>query len=340
LHEGDRILSENGIDLPSDWFIVPETKQALRVLKSVLCYFQAVGRFCLGRNQVTMSDMLSGSTNLYYSLFDLGITCLDLVPQYTFQLHQEFVYPKGTNWEHIKHSRLTPLKHYAAIKKLGTFAGDYPYLSQIRANLERWIELRELFSYGPWIEAISISAPSPDVPIPNFPTQPIFLRGDLQVDPKKPRPFLPLHKEIDVLVPTVDELLDGFPTFLLSLVNEKKVYPRIIVKSMVLYALIQGPFYLAPHIPPDVFEATKSRMLSFLAALGEDYSRKIADAVTRQWNSPDYVKALESGSKIQVDLKLERKAAPTRVCMVCGTTFSAELGQCPSCKRIEWKWET
>jgi hypothetical protein len=306
LREGDRILSENGIDLPSDWFIVPETKQALRVLKSVLCYFQAVGRFCLGRNQVAMSDILSGSTNVYYALFDLGIACLDLVPQYTFQLHQEFVYPKGTNWEHIRRARLTPLKHYAAMKKLEKFAGDYPFLSRIRSNLQRWIELRELFSYGPWIKAISISAPSPDMPIPNFPTQPIFLRGDLETDLKKPQPFLPLHEEIGVLVPTVNELLDGFPRFLLSLVNEK-VYPRIIVKSMVLYALIQGPFYLAPHTPPDVFEATKSRMLSFLTALGEDYFREMAGAVTRQWNSPDYVKALESGSRLQADMKLERK---------------------------------
>jgi len=340
LPEGDRILSENQVDLPSDWFVVPQTKQALRVLKPALCYFQAVGRFCLGKSQVAMSDILSGSTNVYYALFDLGIACLDLVPEYTFQLHREFVYPKGANWERIKHARLTPLKHYPAIKMLGKLAGDYPYLSKIRANLERWVELRELFSYGPWIEVISINAPSPDMPFPNFPTKPIFLKGDLETDPNSPRPFLPLHKEIDLLVPTVDELLGEFPTFLLSLVNEKKAYTRIIVKSMVIYSLIQGPFYLAPHVPPRVLEEVKSRMLSFLAALGEDYFREIADAVTRQWNNRDYVKALESGSRLQADLKVEKRASSARVCTFCGSTFSAEVGQCPNCRGLQWKWET
>lgn len=340
MHDRDRLLSENGIDLPNDWFVVPETKQALRVFKSVLCYFQAAGRFCLGRNQALSSDIISGSTNVYYALFDLGIACLDLMPQYSFRLHEEFVFPKATNWAHIKRSRLTPLRHNEAIKELRKFAEEHPYLLSIGANLERWMGLRELFSYGPWIQVILIGAPSDDIPIPNLPSQPIFLTGDLETDRAKPRPFLPLHKEIDLLVPTVDELLGGFPTFLLSLINEKRAYTRIIVKAMVLYALVQGPFYLAPHVPPAVLEETKSRMRSFLAALGEDYFREVENAVTRQWNSPDYMKALESGSRLQADLKLERKPSSTRVCMFCGSTFSAELRQCPKCRGIEWKWET
>jgi len=337
LHE-DRILSENGINLPSDWFVTSETKQALRVFKSVLCFFQSAGRFCLGRNQIVALDMLSGAINVYYGLFDLGIACLDLVPQYKFGLHQEFVFPEASNWDHIRRSRLTPLRHNETIKELGRLAKNYPYLSRIRSNLERWIGLRELFSYGPWVQVISIGASSDDMPIPSFPSQPIFLEGDLKTERTKPQPVLPLHNEIELLVPTVDKLLDGFPSFVLSLINEKRVYTRIIVKAMVLYALIQAPFFLAPHIPLSVFEETKSRMRRFLAALGGDYFREIGSALDRQWGKPDYVKALESGSRLQADLKLERKTPHSRVCMSCGSVFPAELGQCPNCKGIEWKW--
>jgi hypothetical protein len=301
----------------------------LRLFKSTCCYAQSVARFLLGKNQIAAADLLSGSVNVYYALFDIGIAGLDLVPEYRFILHKEFAFPRGENWNHIRRARLTCLTHQDTIAELrnvirlreqstiplypetGIQMTDlgYRFLVDIVENLERWRELRELFSYGPWIRITSINQPTNDNPISRFVSNPAFFESEAKADEnEEPHPFFPLQEELKILVPTVGSLIDRYSSFLAGFVGDGKMYDWYTAATHMTDALIQSPAYFWPYIPESISKEAMQKLTELPDALGERF-RPITELLGKQFLDVNYLGQLRTGSKIKSAVTLMRGQA-------------------------------
>jgi len=323
-------------ELPSEWHVTSQTYDLLRVFKSTLCYVGAIGRFCLGSEELgsedtIWSDRFSGAVNVYYSLFHLGMACLYLMPEYPFKLSQEFMFPDRKNLDPpISLRRLSRYTHTKVMKELLNFRGRNSYLFDIGSSLENWIEIRELFSYGPWALLQSIAVPTSDKQIQSLHSAPVFFKGDLEIM-RKPQRFIPLKKEIDLFVPKVDTLLKDYPPFLDAVIRRNK-YTLEAAKAVMTSALLEGPALFAPNVPLSVFDTSMKRLADLLKSLGEDYQNWASD-ILRVLANPAYGKSLESGTVFHMDTK-----SPTFKCIFCGSWLPENLSTCPNCGATRWTW--
>lgn len=327
-------MSEASRPNPMEWEITADTRKILRLLKSTLHYCDAVGRFCLAVSQIGVNightDAFTASVNLYYSLLHLGAASIKLLPGYHFDIQREFVFPNASNWIEIKKSRLG-LKHKGVIDELERLGEDYAYLAEIAANLKRWKEVRELFSYGAVPQLISIKSPNAGERIPEFVTQPVFLDGDIRSTQTHHEPFLPLTNEIHIMVPTVEELVKRFPSFILQLVTDG-VFELYQAKTVLMKSLLYAPIFFVPYVPEVVFEETKHRLREWV---GQSF-QGVMDFVSVQWNEARYIEEVRRGSKLIIKMKVERK----NVCNNCGTPISDFSKPCTRCgsSYTSWTW--
>lgn len=333
---GNRIRVQDGVTLPEEWYVTSDNKLDLRLFKSVLCYAEAVARFCLGRSQVAQSDFLSGSVNVYYALFDIGIAGLDLVSQHHFAIYKEFAFPRGENLKHIKNARITHLHHNEVIKKLHELRPSYPYLADIGDNLNRWKEIRELFSYGPWIKITAIDASTTEKPIAQFVSEPAFFEKELmQAAEEKPEPFMSLKEDLEILVPTVGEVIDGYATFVARFLGEGKPYSWYTAAGHIAEAAGQAPFFFCPYMPESISKEFLSKLVGFVANLGERFL-PVAESMSSEFNSSTYLKELARGSKVRARVKLERLVRSESRCMFCGESLTPDAKTCPKCGARKW----
>ncbi len=305
--DDNRILSDGDVALPGEWYVTSESKVMLRFFKSMFCYAQSVARCCLGESQIRTSDLLSGSVNTYYALFDLGIAALDLLPEYQFLLYKEFAFPDGEDWGHIRKARLTHLGHDSAIVQIQKVEHVYPYLAQIAENLERWKDLRELFSYGPWVKIVSIKGPTADHPLSHFVSRPAFFAKEVKADEgDKPSPFLPLQNEVKILVPSVGKLIEGFPEFVRAFIGEGKMYSWYGAAAHLQDALLQAPTLFCPNIPQSVSEESMRRLAELPNSVEKRFS-PISELLRREFSNPSYLRELRVGSQLQTETKMRRQ---------------------------------
>jgi hypothetical protein len=291
--------------IPRGWPLDADAQLAYRVLKSTLCYSRSVAYACLARSQISQEDRLSGSINSYYSVFHLGVGSLDLVWEHQFELSMEFLFPDSGNMGQIRRARLSQLRHREVIDKLLTLGKYYTYLMQIGKFLTENKELRENFSYGPWTRLdVRVEGHWPITPI-RLQAGPVYLTRYARITMDKPAPFTPLRELVDASVAGAEKLIEGYPAFLLESIGKRDRHVNVQIRGAILSALIQAPFFFYPVVPKLVFEEVQSKLKMFLDQLGTKYE-EVKQGLIRTWNDSVYTQALESGSILHLDMKLER----------------------------------
>ena len=293
-------------DLPKAWRSIPSSdiEFMFRMFKSLFCYVRAFALFRLALKQIEDGDRQSGAVNAYYSILHLGIASLDLVPDHVFEISHEILFPDETNLPGVERARLAPLSHSDTLAELLKLGEAYPFLGRISTLLKESIEIREAFSYGPWIQATAISGRWPIEPV-HFDTNPVFLKRYLGIL-KKRRKFTPLGELVDNMSKSAADVIHEYPAFLATWANRRERYDRQQFKALLFDALIQAPYTFYPFIPTQVWEETKAVVSLLITALGEWYS-ELVDLVGRFWSNDMYLKNVQAGSLLSFRMKLDTK---------------------------------
>jgi hypothetical protein len=241
-----------------------------------------------------MKDRVSASVNCYYSIFHLGVSCIDLIPSYTFDVRKEFNFSR--NDPRVR--RLTSMGHRQTIRKLSELGKDEPYLLEIANFLASSIELRENSSYGPGFFIRKLNLPH------EMESHPIYTREDLIIRPKASRPFTPLKDLIERRISEARRLLEKYPEFLRSWIEARKEYTRLNAKIALVVALREAPYYFGPNLPYSILQETQARLRTFLKQLGSSYASELASSLD-SWES---LQQLDSGRKI-VDGRMKLRKA-------------------------------
>jgi len=260
----------------------------LRIFKSVLAYTGGLARFYLAKEQVeSLRDRFSGSVHVYYSVYHAGVASLDLTPSYDFDVQKEFLFSRHKT----RMRRLTPLGHREAIDKLHHLGTNEPYLARIGDFLNASIDLRENASYGPGFYISNVNLPS------QLESHPVYSVSDLNMSADNPQPFTPLKEMIDKCVPEAEALLNEYPSYLCSWVEDRKEYQRLHAKMALTFALGQAPYYFGPNLPDGAFAKTKTKLRGLLKAMGPSYESEI-NPVFKLWDRQRYAEGLELGTKL------------------------------------------
>jgi hypothetical protein len=296
--------SKKAYDLPKEWRQIPSADIAFlfRMYKSLFCYVRGFALYNLALGQIENDDRQSGAVNAYYSLLHLAIAALDLVPEHEFDISQEILFPDGTNLSAVQRARLTPLTHSGTVEELLGLGKEYPSLGRIGTLLKESVEIREGFSYGPWIQGTIVSGRWPIEPV-HFDVQSIFLRRYLGIL-KKPRQFTPLGEMVGNMIKSTGELIHEYPGFLAACTNKRERYDRQQFKALLFDALVQAPYTFYPYVPSKVWEETKKVASLLIASLGEWYAELI-DPVSKLWSNETYLKSLKAGALLSYRMRID-----------------------------------
>jgi hypothetical protein len=231
------------------------------------------------------------------------VASLDLIPEHDFELSHEVIYPDHTNLSVMQKARLTQLRHQEVLDELRDYGRNYQFLRQIGDFLNSSVELRETFSYGPWIQVNSLSGKWPIEPI-HIGVRSVFLKRDLQITPANPRPFTPLNDLVDKSVVAAKKLVHQYPSFLRNSIDQRDRPDRVQSKAIMFDAFVQAPFSWYPSVPASIFEKTKAELNSLLVDFG-DYYKDIVEPINQIWNEEAYLEALTTGSLTFTNMTLK-----------------------------------
>jgi hypothetical protein len=254
----------------------------LRALKSISCYARGVAVFCLGESHIVGSkDRLSAGVNLYYGVLHVGVAVLDLNARYPFDVACQFIMPDCDEVTR-RDKRLTPLTHEHTIRELLRFEG---YGHAIGELLRDGREIREIFSYGPFIKLESLD---------ELLLRPIYVRSDIgRVGGTAFSSFVQLVEDLHLRGRL---LIDQYPSHLFEWVSARDRATRIALANAIVTGLLPAPYGFGP-MPPNVMDQAQERIASLLHEFGGDFQR-VADAAREFWGRPQWREGRDQGTRV------------------------------------------
>lgn len=307
-------------------FLTP-SEAKLRLFKSLGSFARALGFFTLSKKELESSDVFSAAVNLYYSLFHLAVATLVMSKRYKFDFEREFVLPDCSNLRTNKAKRLTQLSHRELLRELQETGKSNDYAYRVFLTLETARQLRECFSYGPyiWIFKERIVENSRHW----IKYRPIFHSEEFTITPEQPRKFNPIKDRVNKTMVETINLVGEFSNFMKPIMKWLAGYDEIEARIDFYLFAINQTIYLRPFIPFAVFLEAQQMAEKFCKDIGEKYLESFLKGKDFS-NRKEFIEKLEQGSLFILRLEMPKDFL-TQLCTHCWRVIPKGVEKCPYC---------
>jgi len=233
----------------------------LRLQKTLIGFIHACLFSELGLKDYKEKNFLPACIHFYYAGFHLSGSALFLIPGYSFDLCKNFLLPDGSNRERVK--RYISLTHKKMIDTLAKYEKTHSFISKLSKFLSSYKELRELASYGPYLQLTRQPKVAKDVMIISL--RPLYLERDLKITVSLPKPFTPLSEIIEKLKKECEQLLASYPIFFK---DQTKGYNWFEVRSSLYLLSLLIPICVVPTVNRKILGNVEKRVRKLVKTLG------------------------------------------------------------------------
>jgi hypothetical protein len=246
---------------------LPPSVKELRLFKSLIAYVNALGRFCLSEKQFGDGELLSSSVEVYYSLFHLGVATLMMLKQYDFAIQKELLLPDGSNIGRVK--RITGLTHKKLRNELEKCSRVSSFVKDLSSILEETVQLRELFSYGPYVQKYDRRTENGQMVIMLY--LPVNFDYECGIGASAKIRKSSLRERMERSLLETRHLIGGFATFMRDRVEDYSKTEKDEILSLFLLLPANLHIHLRSYVPEHLFLRIESLCEAFCKELGNGY---------------------------------------------------------------------
>lgn len=231
----------------------------LRLSKSFVGLVRAIFYLNNAKSNIKSEDYLSASSNIYYSLFHLSAAFAYLNPKTEFDLQNDVAPMNATSNTNVK--RMFNISHKDLPTQIGNIENN-DILKKLQTNLEKFRDLRELATYGPYLQWLS-GMEETDEKL-NFHYRWVLQKEHFDITSENFVPFTEIFKICQNGLKETEELIVEFREYF-KIKKEDYSWYHI---QMALYAILPSiPFMLAPTANEKIIRSVENEIKEFVKGL-------------------------------------------------------------------------
>jgi hypothetical protein len=271
-----------------------EINERLRFYRALNIFSHALFLYISGEREVNEGNIFSAIVNLYFSIFHIATASIILLPDYPFEYKKFFLLP---NESFSNKKKRLGVRHHEVLDILKSKKEKDSFLKKLYEILKETKELRELASYGHYIELLEAD----DIPSEGISSKekvfinvrPLALKEYREIA-IKPRPFEPINKKVIDETREIHKLIFSFAEYFRKMLNN---YLNNYVqkdKSSIAKLFFASWCYeiaaLICYVPESVYNEVIKLAKDFCNSISKEY----LDAFEEAYYSKEYKKILEA----------------------------------------------
>lgn len=291
-----------GFDFSLSFGLAPSMRE-LRLFKSLIAYVNALSRFCLSEKEFDEGKLLSATVNLYYSLFHLGVAVLVMLERYNFVFEEEFLLPNGKNIGKVK--RITNLTHKRLRSELQECGKSSGYVKALFNALDKSVPLRELFSYGPYIQMFDKRKEDGCLVVMLYLPASFEDECGVTLTAKHKRSSVKERTERSLI--ETRNLLEEFSIFMSKKIEKFSTSEKSEIQPLFFLLPANLFVHLSPYLPEHIFSRVEKLTNIFCESLGNKYL-EIYQRGKEFFNKEGFLESVKKGKIIQaIELRISEK---------------------------------
>jgi uncharacterized protein (UPF0332 family) len=267
-----------------------EINERLRFYRALNIFSHALFLYISGEKEVNEGNIFSAIVNLYFSIFHIATASIILLPDYPFEYKKFFLLP---NESFSNKKKRLGVKHQEVLDILKSKKEKDSFLKKLYEVIKKAKELRELASYGHYIELLEAD----DIPYEEISSKekvfinvrPLALKEYREIA-IKPKPFEPINKKVIDETREIHKLIFSFAEYFKKMLNNYVQKDKSSIAKLFFVSWCYDIAALICYVPENIYNEVVKLAKDFCNSISKEH----LDAFEEVYYSKEYKKILEA----------------------------------------------